>query len=153
MHVVSVPLYVLVTQRSLDLKMHLSNYSRNILYLIWIVEQGRRVAKNCLGQGRFLQIRTQIHNSSMKLNCMEAIQHSSFKNSYLCQIQIILANNGNPQRIQHFYQEKQKKLCFSSYTISSTFTFQRPSNGNNNESRYILLLKTRIRGEYLSTQL
>ena len=103
MHVVSVPLYVLMTQRSLDLKMHPSNYSRNILYLIWIVEQGRRVAKNCLGQGRFLQISTQILNSSLKLNCMEAIRHSSFKNSYLCQIQLILANKENPQRLQHFY--------------------------------------------------
>ena len=153
MYVVSVSLYVLVTQRSVVLKMHLSNYKRNILHLILIAEQGRRVVKNFLGQGKFLLITRQILANSIKLSYMETIQRAFFRNNYLCQIQIILANKENPQRLQHFYQEIQKKLCFSSYTIYSTFTFQRPKNGNNNESKHILLLKTKMRREYLSNQL
>ena len=87
--VCSVSLHFLVTQRSLLFKIHLSNCKRNILHLICIVEQDRRVAKDFGGQGRFLQIRTQIFNSSVKLNYMETTQCTSFKNSYLCQIQII----------------------------------------------------------------
>ena len=78
---------------------------------------------------------------------------ASFKIRYLCLLQIILADKENPQRIQHFIQEKKKKLCFSSHTIYSTFTFQRPSNGNNNESKYILLLESRMQGDFLFTQL
>ena len=97
--VCSVSLHVLVTQRSLVLKIHLSNCKRNILHLICIVEQDRRVAKDFGGQGRFLQIRTQIFNSSIKLNYMETTQCASFKNSYLCQIQIIFPNKENPQML------------------------------------------------------
>ena len=88
--VCSVSLHFLVTQRSLLFKIHLSNCKRNILHLICIVEQDRRVTKNFFleGEGE-TQIRTQILNSSVKLNYMETTQCASFKNSYLCQIQII----------------------------------------------------------------
>ena len=99
MYVVSVSLYVLVTQRSVVLKMHLSNYKRNILHLILIAEQGRRVVKNFLGQGKFLLITRQILANSIKLSYMETIQRAFFRNNYLCQIQIILANKENPQRL------------------------------------------------------
>ena len=90
----SLCLYVLVSQQSFVLKMHLSNYKRNILHLIWVVEQDRRAAKNFWGQGRFLQISTQFLNSSIRLNYMKTLQRASFKNSYLCQTKIILADKG-----------------------------------------------------------
>ena len=106
---------------------------KETFHLICIVEKDRRVAKNFGGQGRFLQIRTQMFNSSIKLNYMETTQCASFKNSYLCQIQIIFSNKENPQMLQHFYWEKWKKFCLSFYTIYSTFNFQRLSNRNNNE--------------------
>ena len=128
MYVVSVSLYF----DDLVLKINPSNCKRNILHLIWIVEQDRHTARIFEAKGGFCKL-GQILISSIKLNYMETIQHASFKNSYFYPIQIMLANKGNPQRLQHFYKEK---LSFSSYTIYSTFNFQRPSNGMMNLNIY-----------------
>ena len=50
----------------------------------------------------------QILNISLRLKYMETLQRASFKNSYLYQIQITLADKENPQRLQHFYQKNRR---------------------------------------------
>ena len=52
----------------------------------------RRVARNFWGQGRFLKIRAQIHDSSERLNYMQTLPRTSLKNNYLYQILINLAS-------------------------------------------------------------
>ena len=63
----------------------------NVLTVIQL-SINRRVVRNFWGPGRFLQIRAQIHNSSERLNYMQTLQHPSFKNNYLFQIQIFLVD-------------------------------------------------------------
>ena len=87
----------------------------------------------------------QILNISLRLKYMETLQRASFKNSYLYQIQITLADKENPQRLQHFYQKIEEVMYLFLYNIFG-FTYQRPSNGNNNESKYILLLRPECEG-------
>ena len=52
----------------------------------------RCVARNFWGQGRFLKIRTQIHDSSERLNYIQTLLRTSLKNNYLYQILINLAS-------------------------------------------------------------
>ena len=52
----------------------------------------RRVARNFWGQGRFLKIRAQIHDSSERLNYMQTLPRTSLKNNYPYQILINLAS-------------------------------------------------------------
>ena len=52
----------------------------------------RHVARDFWGQGRFLKIRAQIHDSSETLNYMQTLPRTSPKNNYLYQILINLAS-------------------------------------------------------------
>ena len=71
--------------------MYFGALKNNVLTVIQL-SINRRVARNFWGPGRFLQIRAQIHNSSERLHYMQTLQHPSFKNNYLFQIQIFIVD-------------------------------------------------------------
>ena len=121
-----------------------------------------RVSINFWVQGSsVLKIRTQICNSSERLNYMQTWKLSE---TTLYQIQIVLADlqartyNFMIKRIPrgfNVFTRKEKMLCFSSYAIYWVLTFHRPSNSKNNESKNILFLSNSAKdgGEHLTIQL
>ena len=62
-----------------------------------------RLAKYFWVQGRFQQIRAQIPKSCKILNYTQTLVRAYFKNNHFYQIQIVLADKDNSQRIQHAY--------------------------------------------------
>ena len=108
----------------------------------------RRVARHFWGHGRFLQIGANVLNSFERLNICKHYNELFFKNNYLCQIQIILVE----ARVHSFMIKRTLEasvflswkikdvLYFCSYTIYYDFAFRKPSNSNNNKSKYILFL-------------
>ena len=111
----------------------------------------RRAARSFIGQGRFWKIRVQkVINSSKRLNYMQTLQCASLQNEYFYQIKIIFTDIYKPGNTMSgktksaedstFSIQKWKMSYFFSYTVYSAFTFYRPSNSDNNESKNILFL-------------
>ena len=93
LELVSLPHFLHDFWRKLFLLLFFINWPNFFVWLPLLPEilgNIRRAARNFWGPERFLQIRAQIHNSSERLNYMQTLQHPSFKNNYLFQMQTFL---------------------------------------------------------------